>query len=332
MAKLKTEFLGQYYDHHRRPLRDHLFANIDRLSRLGSGWRAPLANRMLSWDLTKTVLDRTLGISRARTLPQFARQPFTAPRVGRTPRAALSQSTVFLFVDTYNAYSYPHVAAAASAVLQAAGLRVQISPLTDCGRPALSKGMIERARRQADRVLDLLEPQARMGVPIVFLEPSDWSAVIDDYGSLLPADRRLAVVVEHCYTFEQYLVHLFDHGELSLPFAGEPRQVLLHAHCHQKALGGTKASVRALSLPPGYKVSEIDSSCCGMAGAFGYEAEHYAVSLKMSEHKLADVVRSAPAVTLIVAAGVSCRQQIAHVTGRTALHPAEAIWQALRLP
>ncbi len=194
MAKLKTEFLGQYYDHHRRPLRDHLFANIDRLSRLGSGWRAPLANRVLSWGLTKTVLDRGFGISRERTLPHFARQPFTLPRVDRTPRAALSRPTVLLFVDTYNAYSYPHVAEAACAVLQAAGLRVQVSPLTDCGRPALSKGMIERARRQADRVLDLLEPQARMGIPIVFLEPSDWSAVVDDYAALLPGDRRLAVV------------------------------------------------------------------------------------------------------------------------------------------
>ena len=330
MAKLKTEFLGQYYDQHRRPLRDHLFVNIDRLSRLSSGWRAPLANRMLSWGLTKNVLNRVLGISRERTLPHFPRQPFTASRVRQAPNAALSHPTVLLFVDTYNAYSYPHVAEAACAVLQAVGLRVQVSPLTDCGRPALSKGMIERARRQAHRVLDLLEPQARMGVPIVFLEPSDWSAVVDDYAALLPGDRRLAVVVEHCYTFEQYLVHLFDHGELGLPFAGAPRQVLLHAHCHQKALGGTKASVRALSLPPGYQVSEIDSSCCGMAGSFGYEAEHYAVSLKMSEHKLADAVRSAPADTLIVAAGVSCRQQIAHVTGRTALHPAEVFWRALR--
>jgi FAD/FMN-containing dehydrogenase/Fe-S oxidoreductase len=330
MAKLKTEFLGQYYDHHRRPLRDHLFANIDRLSRLGSGWRAPLTNRVLSWGLTKSVLDRGLGISRERTLPHFARHPFTASHVDITPRAALSQPSVLLFVDTYNAYSYPHIAEAACAVLKRAGLRVQVSPLTDCGRPALSKGMIERARRQANRVLDLLEPQARMGTPIVFLEPSDWSAVVDDYASLLPGDRRLAAVAGHCYTFEQYLVHLFDHGELGLPFGGEPRQVLLHTHCHQKALGGSKASVRALSLPPGYTVSEIDSSCCGMAGSFGYEAEHYAVSLKMSEHKLADAVRYAPADAVIVAAGVSCRQQIAHVTGRTALHPAEAIWQALR--
>jgi Fe-S oxidoreductase len=254
----------------------------------------------------------------------------TAHPLGRAALAAdLLRPPVVLFVDTYNAYSYPHVAQAACEVLHAAGLRVHIAPLTDCGRPALSKGMIEAARRQAERVLAALDPQARMGTPIVFLEPSDWSAVVDDYASLLPTDRRLAGVARSCYTFEQLLVHLFDAGELGLAFTGEPKPVLLHGHCHQKALGGTKASVRALSLAPGYKVTEIDSSCCGMAGSFGYEAEHYAVSRKMSEHKLAEAVRSAPEDALIVAAGVSCRQQIAHVTGRTALHPAEAIRAAL---
>jgi Fe-S oxidoreductase len=237
---------------------------------------------------------------------------------------------VLLFVDTYNAYCYPHVARAAHAVLEATGLRVQAAPLTDCGRPALSKGMIERARRQAGLVLDALEPQTRMGIPVIFLEPSDWSAVVDDYDSLLPDDRRLQSVTKYCYTFEQYLVQLFDHGELALSYRSEPKQVLVHCHCHQKALGGTKASVRALSLPPGYRVSEIDSTCCGMAGAFGYEAEHYDVSLKMSEHRLAPAIRSAPEDALIVAAGVSCRQQIVHMTGRTVLHPAEAIWQALQ--
>jgi FAD/FMN-containing dehydrogenase/Fe-S oxidoreductase len=341
MAKLKTEFLGRYYEVNRRPLRDHLFAHIDLLSRLGSSWRAPIINRVLGWDLTRAMLDRVLGISNQRTLPPFARHPF-APPSGKTPPPGGEGSSrkggvflearppVLLLLDTYNAYSYPHIAQAACEVLEATGLAVQVAALTDCGRPALSKGMIERARRQANRVLDHLEPPARMGTPIVFLEPSDWSALVDDYASLLPGDRRLPVVTKHCFTFEQILVHLFDSGQLSLHFSGEPKQLLLHGHCHQKALGGTKASVRALSLLPGCTVTEIDSSCCGMAGSFGYEAEHYAVSLKMSEHKLAEAVRAAPADALIVAAGASCRQQIAHVTGRAALHPAEVVREALR--
>lgn len=338
MARLKTEFLGRYYEVNRRPLRDYLFANIDLLSRLGSGWRAPIANWLLSSGPSKTILDRTLGISRERTLPHFARRPFSSwrpapqPENPRAPQLAACglpadrlRPSVLLFVDTYNTYSYPHVAQAACEVLESAGLRVQVARIHDCGRPALSKGMIERARRQAERVLDALEPQVRMGVPVVFLEPSDWSAIVDDYCSLLPGDRRLAAVVGQCYTFEQYLAHLYEQGELTLSYTGETKQVLLHGHCHQKALGGTKASLRMFAQMPGCKVAEIDSTCCGMAGSFGYESEHYAVSVKMSEHKLAAAVRSSSPDALIIAAGASCRQQIAHVTGRTALHPAEAI-------
>jgi Fe-S oxidoreductase len=162
--------------------------------------------------VTKAILSRALGISAARTLPSFARRPFAAPsipapsvpapaegsgaRVSRraAPHPDLGRPSVLLFADTYNTYSYPQVAQAACTVLHAAGLRVQVAPLTDCGRPALSKGMIERARRQAQRVLAVLEPQARMGVPILFLEPSDWSAVVDDYAALVPGDRRQAVL------------------------------------------------------------------------------------------------------------------------------------------
>ena len=232
-------------------------------------------------------------------------------------------------MDTYNAYSYPHVAQAAAEVLTAAGYRVLLPGVTDAGRPALSKGMIDLARTKATQVLAALERYAHTGTPIVFLEPSDWSAVVDDYAALLPDDRRRAVVARHAFTFEQFIADAAARGDLHLRFDATPRQVLLHGHCHQKALGGTVATVRMLSLPPGYRVTELDTSCCGMAGAFGYEAEHYAVSLKMGELRLLPAVRTAAAATLIVAAGVSCRQQIAHGAGRVALHPAEALRLAL---
>ncbi|MBP8294270.1 MAG: 4Fe-4S dicluster domain-containing protein, partial [Caldilineaceae bacterium] len=326
MARLKTEFLSQYYDKHSRPLRDHLFSHIDTLSKLAGGWRAPLANRVLSWDVTKSVLDRGFGISRERTLPRFARRSFAHEAGTSANRAA---PPVVLFVDTYNAYSYPHVAQAAADVLTAAGYRVIIPNVTDAGRPALSKGMIELARAKATQVLAALERYARTGAPIIFLEPSDWSAVVDDYAALLPDDRRRDVVARHSFTFEQFIANAAAQGELRLHFDAAPRQVLLHGHCHQKALGGTAATVRMLSLPPGYRVTELDTSCCGMAGAFGYEAEHYDISLKMGELRLLPAVRAAAVDTLIVAAGVSCRQQIAHGAGRTALHPAEALRLAL---
>ena len=236
---------------------------------------------------------------------------------------------IALFVDTYNAYSYPHVAQAAAEVLASAGFRVVKTRATDAGRPALSKGMVDLARRKAHAVLDELERYARCGTPIVCLEPSDWSALVDDYRALLPGDRRVQVVARQSFTFEQFIVGLADRGELRLAFRSEPRQVLLHGHCHQKALNVAKATSRMLALPPGWEVNEVDSSCCGMAGAFGYEVEHYAISLKMGELRLLPAVRAAAAETLIVAAGVSCRQQIAHGAGRRALHPAEALRLAL---
>ena len=350
MARIKTEFLAHYYAEHPHRLRDHLFANIDPLSRLASGWRAPLANWMLSLGLTKSVLDRWFGISKERSLPHFSRAPLTrggargegrGAKTSRTtpvPSAINNQqlpinnqaltidhSSPLLFVDTYTAYSYPHVAEAAIAVLAAAGLSVEIAPVTDAGRPALSKGMIDLARKKAERVVAALFPHAATGRPIIFLEPSDWSAVVDDYAALLPGDARLPVVAAACVTFEQFIADGVAAGTLQLAFDdGNVRPALLHGHCHQKALLGTKPAVQALTLA-GYSVREIDSTCCGMAGAFGYEAEHVEVSLKMAEHGLAPAVRAAGQDTVIVAAGVSCRQQIYSATGRRALHPAEAI-------
>jgi FAD/FMN-containing dehydrogenase/Fe-S oxidoreductase len=326
MARLKTEFLAQYYDKHSRPWRDQCFGHIDSLSKLASGWRAPLANRVLSWGITKTLLDRGFGISRERTLPHFARHPFPGETRISADRTA---PPVVLCVDTYNAYTYPQVAQAAAEVLTAAGFRVLLPGVTDVGRPALSKGMLGLARAKAGRALAVLERHARMGTPLVFLEPSDWSAVVDDYAALLPDDRRRAVVARHAFTFEQFVVDAAERGEFKLTFDDTPRQVLLHGHCHQKALGGTAATVRMLSLPPGHRVAELDTTCCGMAGAFGYEAEHHAISLKMGELRLLPAVRAAAADTLIVAPGVSCRQQIAHGAGRTALHPAEVLRMAM---
>ncbi len=136
------------------------------------------------------------------------------------------------------------------------------------------------------------------------------------------------LLAQHCFTFEQFLADQASRNELQLSFIEANESILLHGHCHQKALLGTQSAHAALSLP-GHQVQEVDSSCCGMAGSFGYEAEHYAVSLAMAEHKLATAVREAGPETVIVAAGVSCRQQIAHVTGRRVLHPAEVLRQSL---
>jgi FAD/FMN-containing dehydrogenase/Fe-S oxidoreductase len=336
MAKIKFEFLAQYYEQHRVPLRTRLFADIALLSRIGSGRLAPLANWTLSNGLVRWGLERFLGIARQRSLPPFARQPFTSwfkqrrdGDLAAAPRTA-PRGKLVLFNDTFNTYNYPQVARAATEILEAAGFEIVLPGHKCCGRPMISKGLVDKARRAAQDTVDRLAPFAEQGIPIVGLEPSCLLAIRDEYFSLLPHDPRVKIVAEHCYTFEEFVARLADEGQLALDFTDEARQVLLHGHCHQKSLVGTSPSQRALSLPAGYQVSEVDSGCCGMAGAFGFEVEHYDISMAMAERRLLPAVREQSPDTLIVAAGVSCRQQIQHGSGRRALHPAEVLRAAMK--
>jgi FAD/FMN-containing dehydrogenase/Fe-S oxidoreductase len=331
MAKIKFEWLDHYHERHGIPLRSRIFGDINTLSRLNSGFPAPLVNRLLDNGLVRRAMARFLGISRERGLPTFAAEPFTRwfKRHQLTrPAAGEVLGTVALFNDTFHTYNYPQVAIAATEVLEAAGFKVVLPGHRCCGRPMMSKGLVKQARRAARDTIDRLAPLAEQGIPIVGLEPSCLLSMRDEYDYLLPGDGRVGLVAEHCFTFEEFIAQLADEQRLALTFKQEAGQVLLHGHCHQKALVGTGPSKRVLALP-GYSVSEVDSSCCGMAGSFGYEAEHYQVSLQMGERRLFPAVRQQPEAVIIAAAGVSCRQQINHGTGRQPLHPAEVLRQAL---
>jgi Fe-S oxidoreductase len=329
MAKIKTEFLAQYHAVHGVPLRDRLFAEITRLSRLSSGPLAPLVNWSLQNGLIRKGMERALGISAKRSLPAFAQTSFTQWFKKRPhPRQNISRQVV-LFTDTYTTYNHPRIGVAAVELLETAGCEIELSGVTDCGRPYLSKGLVDKARQSARKALDRLAPYARKGIPIIFLEPSDLSAVLDDYASLLSQDERVPLLAARSLSLEQYIAQLADAGELNLTFTDEPRRILLHGHCHQKALIGTGPMRRALSLPLNYTVTEVDTSCCGMAGSFGYEAEHYDISMKMAERRLLPAVRAADEDTIVVAPGTSCRHQIQDGSGRIALHPAEVLRDAL---
>jgi FAD/FMN-containing dehydrogenase/Fe-S oxidoreductase len=333
MARIKFEFLAQYYTQHRVPLRSRFFADIARWSRLSSGALAPLVNWSLGSGLVRWGLERFMGITQQRPLPEFARQPFTAwfkQHAASNGRGAATGKTVVLFNDTFNTYNYPEVSISAAEVLEAAGFDVVLPGHKCCGRPMISKGLVDKAREAAQDTVDRLAPFAEQGIPIVGLEPSCLLTMRDEYVVLLPDDPRVSVVAEHCYTFEEFFAKLADQGALNLEFEGEARHVLLHGHCYQKSLVGTEPSKRTLSLPPGYTVTEVDSGCCGMAGAFGYEVEHYDTSMQMAERRLLPAVREQSDETIIVAAGVSCRQQIKHGAGRQVLHPAQVLRAALK--
>jgi Fe-S oxidoreductase len=198
----------------------------------------------------------------------------------------------------------------------------------------ISKGLINDAQRAATQTVNRLAAaaelaEAKAGFPIVALEPSCLSALKDDYLYLLPNNEKARLVAQNTLSFEEFIAQLAEGGELELTFTEQPGQILLHGHCHQKALIGTEPSRKTLGLPLNYQVREVDSGCCGMAGSFGYEAEHYDISLKMAERKLLPAVREAGEETMVVAAGVSCRQQIEHGSGRKPLHPAEVLRNAI---
>jgi Fe-S oxidoreductase len=227
-------------------------------------------------------------------------------------------------------HNTPRIGEAAIRVLEAAGCEPII--LTDracCGRPAVSKGFLDEARRSAQHNINLLAPYAARGIPIVGCEPSCMAMLVDEYPDLFPGDDAQAIA-KVTMLLDEYIAQLAENGELEFDFDTTPRHVLFHGHCQQKASFGTEGTHRMLGLIPNCTVEEIDSSCCGMAGSFGYEEEHYDLSITLAEMSLAPAIRNANSKTIICAAGTSCREQIEHTTERVALHPIEVLAEALR--
>jgi FAD/FMN-containing dehydrogenase/Fe-S oxidoreductase len=328
MAKLKYEFLAQYYARHGTPLRARLFGNIERLNRLGCAF-APASNWVVSRAPVRWALDRFLGIHRNRRLPPFAAQTFDrwfGSRRGNRPKA--TRGPVVLFNDTYMTYNYPEIGKAAVKVLETAGFEVILPDKKCCGRPMISKGLIRQAKANAAYNLDRLSPYAAKGIPIVGCEPSCILTFRDEYPDLLD-DPRTETLRKHTFLMEEFLLGLRERGELELPFADGAKAILLHGHCHQKALVGTSPSLQVLRALPGARVEEVDSGCCGMAGSFGYEKEHYELSLAIGGRRLFPAIEAMGPDGEVVAAGVSCRQQIAHGTGRQARHLVEILAEAL---
>lgn len=325
MAKLKAEWLAHYYEAHGTPLRARLFAHIHRLNRLGSAF-APLSNWSTRARPIRWAMEKTLGVHRARRLPSFARIPFHRWYRRRQSSRTEDRPEVVLFHDTFMTYNEPQIGIAATELLEAAGYRVVlVEERRCCSRPMISKGLLSQAKANAAHNVALLAPYARREVPIIGCEPSCILTIRDDYPDLVPGeDSRL--VAEQTRTFEEFISEQ-DHPN-DLAFRQDESRILVHGHCHQKSLVGMGPARKALGLLPGASVEEIPSGCCGMAGSFGYEREHYELSLQIGELTLFPAVRAAAADVEIVAAGISCRQQILHSTGRVARHPAQVLYEA----
>ena len=328
MAKLKYEFLSHYHGEHGYSLRSRLFADIARISRWGSAF-APLSNWLGSTWLNRWLLDACLGIDRRRQLPSFARESFSHWFSMRNSVKHASKGKVALFNDTFTEYNEPAIGMAATIILERAGYEVVlIKNKVCCGRPMISKGFLARARELAQHNVATLAPLAEQGVPIIGLEPSCVSALNDDYLDLVD-DPQVRLVADQVVMLEDFLAQAAAAGDLALEFTGAKRNILVHGHCHQKALTGTAGTLKMLNLPPNFHAEEIASGCCGMAGSFGYEKEHFAVSKQVGQERLFAVLETAPEDIEIAAVGTSCRHQIADFTGRKARHWAEIFVAAL---
>jgi FAD/FMN-containing dehydrogenase/Fe-S oxidoreductase len=331
MAKMKVEFLHHYRKRHRLKLRERLLAYLPRYAPLASRL-APLANA------AQSMVQRWLGFAPQRTLPKWRRNAF--PKDHPHPRlppegAGGSSREVVLLVDTFNRYFEPENARAAVAVLEAAGYAVRLPRAAEgsrplcCGRTFLAAGLVDEARLEARRVIGALKPYIERGVPVVGLEPSCLLGLRDEFLSMLPGVES-AELAMNAFLLEEFLDRERAAGRLDLKLQPlREKKALVHGHCHQKAFDAMPAVRKALELVPGLEVETIESSCCGMAGAFGYEAAHYGVSMKMAELALLPRVRQAAADEIVVADGTSCRHQIQDGSGRQAIHIARVLERAL---
>jgi FAD/FMN-containing dehydrogenase/Fe-S oxidoreductase len=329
MAKLKYEFLGHYYRAHGFPLRNRLFGRIEQWHRLGARF-APIANWVGSWGPGRWLLERIAGIDARRPLPKLALENFEKWFRRHPSQSGASNGEVVLFHDTFNTFNTPSVAIAATQFLRQAGYQVTLVQKKCCGRPMISKGMLEEARENAAWNVSRLAPYAKIDVPIVGLEPSCLLTLRDEYPELLRGEEA-KLVAQNSFLFEEFVMREQEQGKMTVPFNQRGGKALLHSHCHQKALVGTAPTLAVLRTA-GFEVTEVDSGCCGMAGSFGFEKEHYDLSLAIGNRRLAPAVKAAGAEVEIVAPGISCRQQIEHLAGRKAKHPAELLWEALRKP
>ncbi len=334
VGKMKAEFTQQYHDTHGVPLRSRLIAGFTKQMRRAA--LAPWAyNAVFGTPALRRAANRAVGFHPDRSMPLLASTTLKRwffKHKKAAPRDAAPNGKVYLFCDEFTDYHDVAVGQKAVALLERLGYEVLIPAHIESGRTFLSKGLVKEAQRIANRNVRLLKDVVDDEVPLVGIEPSAILTFRDEYPDLVEPELQDAAraLAQNALLFEEFLAREMAKKKIgSAQFTTESRLIKLHGHCHQKALSSLSVAKQVLSLPVNYKVQLIPSGCCGMAGSFGYEAEHYELSMQIGELVLFPAVRDQPDEVLIAAPGTSCRHQIKDGTGRRALHPVEILWEAL---
>lgn len=319
MAKLKSEFLQVYHDVHGTRRRDRMLAESPRMAARLAGPLAPVINAVQGSALGRRIIEATIGIDRRRRLPSYAGRSLTSWFAGRAPVADGAAGTVVLYDDTFLNYFEPQVGRAAVELLEGCGYRVVLAQAGCCQRPRISHGFLRDAKREGTRTLQALDRYISQGLPVLVSEPSCAAALTDDLPDLVDDADLAERVRSNVMMIDVFLDRELEAHKIDPHFATASNNVLVHGHCNQKALYGTAGMNRILERA-GMTVEEVDSGCCGMAGSFGYEKEHYELSQIIGERRLFPAVRKLDPEADLVACGFSCRHQIADATGRQASH------------
>ena len=332
IAKLKAEFLQHYYDANGISLRSWLIANITSINRLGS-FIPGIFNFFLKNSFFSGIIKNLLGFAPKRNVPLLYKITLAVWAKNYAQILTGKKGKVFLFADEFSNFNDVELGIKAVKLLNKAGYEVEIPDALESGRTFLSKGLIRKAQKIANKNITLLKDQITDETPLIGIEPSAILTFRDEYPELVdPALKEDALsLAKNALLFDEFFVNITDRSgqPLSSIFTREKRTIKLHGHCHQKALASMDPTLKMLSIPENFQVDLIKSGCCGMAGSFGYEKEHYQVSMKVGELILFPEVRKAAEDTIIAASGTSCRHQIKDGTGRNAFHPIEVLFDAL---
>ena len=333
ITKYKAEFLQHYYDEHGVPLRALAIANISRLNRLGSILPG-VYNFMVIQPAISGLMKKILGMAPQRTLPTLS--PYHLTIWLKNYKQVLPQNfesrQVYLFIDEFTDFNDAHVGIAAVKLLNALGYSVLIKDHVESGRTYLSKGLVREAKKFAIENVLIFKDIIKQEIPLIGIEPSAILSFRDEYPDLAGTELKDTAIAlsKNCLLFEEFFIKEVKEGHIKKEqFTTNILKIKLHGHCHQKALSTTGPTKEMLSLPENYSVEEIPSGCCGMAGSFGYEKEHYDLSMKVGELVLFPAVRKSDKSEIIAAPGTSCRHQIKDGTGREAVHPVEVMYQSL---
>ncbi len=325
LAKLKGEFLQQYRDTHGTKLRDRFVSRSASLAGKIAGWKAPLVNLVQKTMLFRKTFQWISGVDSRRILPSYAKTTFHRWFANRPGTNGHFEKKVVLFDDTYMNFHETNIGISAVELLESCGYEVILAKAGCCQRPRISHGFLEKAKREGETTLLNLQNYIKQGLKVVVCEPGCASALTDDLPDLIEDEQLGESIKENVMMIDVFLAREIEAGNCEPLFTSTHKKLVIHGHCHQKSLYGTTAMKSILDNVEDLVVDELDAGCCGMAGSFGYEKEHYELSLKVGEDRLFPAVRNKDNETGLVACGFSCRHQIAHGTGVEAKHWVEVL-------